>query len=160
MPVRRRDRPRSFARAVEGDLRPADPGPNGRFATWGTTITVRAALTELRRRRWKDVSLEEVTAGEALAPQTYVDGEANPESQAAQLGIVRAMQQILESQLSERQQTAILAELRGMPQEEIGRRLGITRNAVYKPGHDARKKLKHGLEASGFDAAEIRAAFS
>ncbi len=131
-----------------------------RFTTWATTITVRAAMTELRRRRWKDVSLEEVTAGEALTPQTYVDEEANPESQAAQLGIVRAMQEILESQLSERQQTAILAELRGMPQEEIGRSLGITRNAVYKLGHDARKKLKHGLEASGFDAAEIRAAFS
>ena len=47
-----------------------------------------------------------------------------------------------------------------MPQEEIGRRLGITRNAVYKLGHDARKKLKHGLEASGFNATEIRSAFS
>ena len=47
-----------------------------------------------------------------------------------------------------------------MPQEEIGRHLGITRNAVYKLGHDARKKLKHGLEASGFDAAEIRASVS
>ncbi len=131
-----------------------------RFTTWATAITVRGALTELRRRRWKDVSLEEVTAGEPLTLQTHADGEASPESQAAQLGIVRAMQEILESQLSERQQTAILAELRGMPQEEIGRRLGITRNAVYKLGHDARKKLKHGLEASGFDAAEIRAAFS
>ncbi len=32
-----------------------------RFTTWATTITVRAAMTELRRRRWKDVSLEEVT---------------------------------------------------------------------------------------------------
>ena len=70
------------------------------------------------------------------------------------------MQTILQSQLSERQRTAIAAELGGMPQEEIGRRLGINRNAVYKLGHDARKKLKHGLEASGFDAAEIRAAFS
>ncbi len=131
-----------------------------RFTTWATTITVRAALTELRRRRWRDVSLEEVTAGEALTPQTNADEGANPETHAARLGIVRAMQEILESQLSERQQTAILAELRGMPQEEIGRRLGITRNAVYKLGHDARKKLKHGLEASGFDAAEIRTAFS
>ncbi len=131
-----------------------------RFTTWATTITVRTAMTELRRRRWKDVSLEEVTEGDALTPRGYVDGEADPESQAAQVEIVRAMQGIFESQLSARQRTAIVAELRGMPQEEIGRRLGITRNAVYKLGHDARKKLKHGLEASGFDAAEIRAAFS
>ena len=131
-----------------------------RFTTWATTIAVRAALTELRRRRWRDISLEEVTAGDELTPQDHVAGDASPESQAAQSGIVRAMQAVLESQLSERQRTAIVAELRGMPQEEIGRRLGITRNAVYKLGHDARKKLKHGLEASGFDAGEIRAAFS
>ena len=70
------------------------------------------------------------------------------------------MREILANQLSERQRAAIIAEFNGMPQEEIGRRLGITRNAVYKLGHDARKKLKRGLEASGFDADEIRAAFS
>ena len=67
---------------------------------------------------------------------------------------------VIDEELSERQQTALVAELRGMPQEEIGRRLGINRNAVYKLGHDARKKLKRGLEASGFDAEQIRAAFS
>ena len=49
--------------------------------------------------------------------------------------------------------------MKGLPQEEIARGLGINRNAVYKLGHDARKKLKRGLEASGFDAAAIRAAF-
>lgn len=130
-----------------------------RFTTWVTSITVRVALTELRRRRWKDVSLDDLVAGGQLAPRDYLDEGASPESEAAQLRIVRAMQEVLETQLSERQRRAIVAELRGMPQEEIGRSLGITRNAVYKLGHDARKKLKLGLEASGFDADEIRAAF-
>jgi len=130
-----------------------------RFTTWVTTIAVRVALTELRRRRWKDVSLEEVMAGHEWNPRHHVDPEADPERQSAQAGILRAMQETL-AQLSERQRSAIVAELRGMPQEEIGRQLGITRNAVYKLGHDARKKLKLGLEAGGFDAAEIRAAFS
>jgi RNA polymerase sigma-70 factor (ECF subfamily) len=129
------------------------------FTTWVTTIAVRAALTELRRRRWRDVELETLTTGAGRAPGPLADAGADPEWKAAQLGIVRALHQILESQLSERQRSAIVAELRGMPQEEIGRRLGITRNAVYKLGHDARKKLKRGLEASGFDASEIRAAF-
>ena len=131
-----------------------------RFTTWATTIAVRTAMTELRRRRWRDVSIEELTAGDALTPVEQVDPQADPESQAAQLGIIRALKEVLENELSERQRTAIVAEMRGLPQEEIGRRLGINRNAVYKLGHDARKKLKHGLEASGFDAAEIRAAFS
>src|SRR3972149_4766663 len=31
------------------------------FATWAHKIAVRVALTELRRRRWKDVSLEGLT---------------------------------------------------------------------------------------------------
>ena len=130
------------------------------FTTWMTTIAVRAALTELRRQRWKDVSLEELTAGGELAPREYVDSAANPETETAQLGIVRALQEILETELTERQRTVVVAKLRDMPQEEIGRRLGINRNAVYKLAHDARKKLKRGLEAAGFGAAEIRAAFS
>ncbi len=131
-----------------------------RFTTWVTAIAVRVAMTELRRRRWKDVSLEDFAMDGDRIPASDVDTDADPECHAARSRIVRAMQGIIESQLSERQRTLILAEFSGMPQEEIGRRLGITRNAVYKLGHDARKKLKRGLEASGFDADEIRAAFS
>ena len=130
------------------------------FTTWMTTIAVRAALTELRRRHWKDLSLEELTADGELVPREYVDGAANPETESAQLGIVHALQEVLETELTERQRTAVVAKLRGMPQEEVGRRLGINRNAVYKLTHDARKKLKLGLESAGFGAAEIRAAFS
>jgi len=131
-----------------------------RFTTWVTAIAVRVAMTELRRRRWKDVSLEDLAADGEPILASDVDTDADTECQAARSRIIRAMQGIIESQLSERQRTLILAEFSGMPQEEIGRRLGITRNAVYKLGHDARKKLKRGLEASGFDADEIRAAFS
>ena len=130
------------------------------FTTWMTTIAVRAALTELRRRHWKDQSLEALTADGELVPREYVDGAANPETKTAQLGIVHALQEVLETELTERQRTAVVAKLRGMPQEEVGRRLGINRNAVYKLTHDARKKLKLGLESAGFGAAEIRAAFS
>jgi len=130
-----------------------------RFTTWVTTIAVRVALTELRRRRWKDVSLDELTAGAEVALPDPTDAESDPERKAAQLRILRVMHEILERELSERQRIAIVAELRGMPQQEVGRRLGSTRNAVYKLGHDARRKLKSGLEASGFDADEIRSTF-
>jgi RNA polymerase sigma-70 factor (ECF subfamily) len=130
-----------------------------RFTTWVTTIAVRLALTELRRHRWKDVSLEALTADEAIAPFQDAAQEARPERESARRAVLRALQQVFETQLSDRQRTAIVAELRGMPQEEIGRRLGISRNAVYKLGYDARRKLKRGLEQSGFDAAEIRSAF-
>ena len=39
-----------------------------------------------------------------------------------------------------------------MPQDEIARQLGSNRNAVYKLTHDARRKLRAGLESAGFDA--------
>lgn len=129
-----------------------------RFTTWATTIAVRTALTELRRRRWKDVSLEDLGAATWPDPDRVAEGE-NPERRAAQSQVLRALRRIVDEDLTERQRVAIVSELRGMPQEEIGRRLGISRNAVYKLGHDARRKLKHGLEASGFDASEIRTAF-
>jgi len=132
-----------------------------RFTTWATAITVRIAMTELRRLRWKDVSLDAITAGGDVELQDDGAAEgASPERRAARNRILRALYEILETRLSARQRTAMIAELRGMPQEEVGRRLGMTRNAVYKLGHDARKKLKRGLEEAGFDAAEIRAAFS
>jgi RNA polymerase sigma-70 factor (ECF subfamily) len=130
-----------------------------RFTTWVTTIAVRLTLTELRRHRWKDVSLETLTADGAIAPFQDAAQEPRPEHDFARREVLRALQQLFETQLSERQRTAIVAELRGMPQEEIGRRLGISRNAVYKLGYDARRRLKKGLEQSGFDAAEIRSVF-
>ena len=131
-----------------------------RFTTWVTTIAGRTALTELRRRRWKDVSLSDVAFADGFELGRPDGDDLDPESEAARQGILRALESILRERLSDRQRGAIVAELRGMPQAEIGRHLGISRNAVYKLTHDARKNLKAGLEASGFDAAEIRAAFS
>jgi len=131
-----------------------------RFTTWVTTIAVRVAMTELRRRRWKDASLDEVLVGAGVPASLEEVDATDPEREVEQRAIVRAIHDVVERELTARQRTAILAELAGMPQEEIGRRLGITRNAVYKLGHDARKKLKRRLEAAGFDAAAIRSAFS
>ena len=70
------------------------------------------------------------------------------------------MQRVIKDQLTDRQRTALLAELKGMPQDEIARHLGSNRNAVYKLTHDARKKLKHGLEAAGYTAEDIVAAIA
>ena len=46
-----------------------------------------------------------------------------------------------------------------MPQDEIARHLGSNRNAIYKLTHDARKRLKRGLELAGYGAEDIREAF-
>ena len=44
--------------------------------------------------------------------------------------------------------------------DEVVRHLGTNRNAIYKILHDARRKLKIGLQARGFDVAELLTLFS
>ena len=131
-----------------------------RFTTWTATLAARVALTELRRRRWRDVSLEEITASGEISPEEYGGSGDSPEQQVTRRRVAGAMHELIASALTERQRTAVVAELQGMAQEEIGQRLGIDRNAVYKLGHDARKKLKRGMEAAGYSADDIRAAYS
>jgi RNA polymerase sigma-70 factor (ECF subfamily) len=45
--------------------------------------------------------------------------------------------------------------LEDVPLDEVVRRWGSSRNAVYKLVHDARRKLRAHLAARGFDVEEI-----
>ena len=59
-------------------------------------------------------------------------------------------------ELTERQRTAVLGELEGVPSEELAIRLGISRNALYKLHHDARRKLRRAILAAGITEADVR----
>jgi RNA polymerase sigma-70 factor (ECF subfamily) len=126
-----------------------------RFVTWATTIAIRVAMGELRRHRWKDVSLDEVMSEADFVPERAIDTDSPPDVQAQRRAMLAAMQHALERELTDRQKTALLAEMKGMPQDEIARHLGSNRNAVYKLTHDARKKLRKGLEAVGYTAEDV-----
>jgi RNA polymerase sigma-70 factor (ECF subfamily) len=80
---------------------------------------------------------------------------ANPERQA----LLEAMHQVMATELTEKQRTVLLAEIKGMAQVEIARQMGSSLNATYKLSHDARHRLKRGLEQAGFTAQEFAAAF-
>ena len=58
--------------------------------------------------------------------------------------------------LSERQLTAITAELAGMPMQQLAEKLQTNPNALYKLLHDARKKLKQGLASIGITEQDVR----
>ena len=131
-----------------------------RFLTWAMSVAIRVAMSELRRRRWKDVSLDGVVASGDLTPGRAIADEAGPDAQSEREAILDAMHELIRNGLTEKQREALLAELRGMPQDEIARHLGSNRNAIYKLTHDARKRLKRGLEAAGFTAEDIGAAFA
>ena len=131
-----------------------------RFLTWAMSVAIRVAMSELRRRRWKDVSLDEVVADADLTPVRVVNVGPGPQAQSEREAILAAMHEVIRNGLTTKQREALLAELRGMPKDEIARQLGSNRNAVYKLTHDARKRLKRGLEAAGFTAEDIGAAFA
>lgn len=134
-----------------------------RFMTWAQKIGVRVAFSELRRRRWRDVSLESMTEtpdGGEFLPLELADPAANSEQQAMQRIIVQAMSRAISAELTDRQREALVAiALNGVPLETVAERMGTNRNALYKLLHDARQRLGKALLASGLSAEDIRAAF-
>ncbi len=131
-----------------------------RFLTWATSIAIRVAVNKRRRHRWQDVSFEEVIDDAGFTPDASIDRDLGPETQTARMAILSKMHGVIQSELTSKQRDALLAELKGMPQEEIARHLGSNRNAVYKLTHDARKRLKRGLEAAGYQAEDLQSAFA
>jgi len=130
-----------------------------RFTTWAQRIAVRVAYTELRRRRWRDVSLQEVIErheGSGREPDALTDRGLSPERETASKMMVEALQSFITEELTERQREAMVAVMfEGMPLEEAARRMETNRNALYKLLHDARKKLKKRLEAEGLSPQEV-----
>lgn len=125
------------------------------FTTWAMKVAIRVALTELRRKRWRDVSLDAATelGRMSLRPKSR---HPEPGAEAARSDTVAWITRLIGEALTEKQQTAMQATaFGGVPMEEVARRLGTNRNAVYKLLHDARKRLKRRLEEEGVTADEI-----
>jgi RNA polymerase sigma-70 factor (ECF subfamily) len=130
-----------------------------RFTTWAQKIAVRIALTELRRKRWKNVSLEDLAPADAASDSLSVlAGETpDPAGQTASQLLFERIQRAIDEELTERQRLALNAVMvHGMPLEEVARRMGTNRNALYKLLHDGRKRLKKSLEAQGISPEEFR----
>lgn len=127
---------------------------DSRFTTWAMKIGTRTAISELRRARYKDFSLDELTAdGEFQLKLEGGDNNsqiASPERATEQVNVLQIIQQALDEVLTERQKTALEAvTLRGIPMDIVAEQMGTNRNALYKLLHDARKKLRTHLENQG-----------
>jgi RNA polymerase sigma-70 factor (ECF subfamily) len=131
-----------------------------RFTTWAMAITVRLAMSALRRKRWQDVSLESMTAAVEGTPAWDRDDTTSPAQHAEQYAMIETLRRLIDEALTDKQWMALTAELGGMPLEEIARRMGSNVNAVYKLLHDARQRLKRGLETAGYTADDVRSAFA
>ena len=131
-----------------------------RFTTWAQKIAINVALTELKRRRWRDVSLQELSARHETADREPADTQLTPEQQTFQNMVLDELRRMVDEELTDRQREAVVAVLlEGMPVSEVARRMGTSQNALYKLLHDARRKLKRRMEAAGLPPQEVLAAF-
>lgn len=124
------------------------------FTTWATRIATRVAISDLRRARYKDFSLDEMTANGDMLSLTgnpvASSKSPSPERSAEQAEILSRIQAALDDVLTERQQQALIAvAVRGVPLEVVAEQMNTNRNALYKLLHDARRKLKTYLETQG-----------
>lgn len=123
------------------------------FTTWANRIATRIAISELRRARYRDFSLDNITAeGETLPAEASLISEPppSPERAAEQADTLGRVMELLSESLTDRQYKALEAvALRGVPMDVVAEQLDTNRNALYKLLHDARRKLKTALESNG-----------
>ena len=131
------------------------------FTTWAHKIAVRAALTELRRARWREVPLPEMEVNEDMdmSYRELPDHAPSPEDQVGRMEMMRRINRIIMEEMTEKQRKALNAVMEGFPMEEAAERMGMNRNAFYKLMHDARLRLKKRLEKEGLTPQQVLAIF-
>ncbi len=124
-----------------------------RFTTWTNKIAIRLAISTLRRARYKNFSLDDLTKdGDFLSAEANMvtDAPPNPERAAERDDVMDKIMDGFRASLTERQYQALVAvALEGVPMDVVAEQMDTNRNALYKLIHDARKKLKAHLETQG-----------
>ena len=119
-----------------------------RFTTWAYKFALLEAAVKLRRRAWQGRELPLEPESWTLVPSR----EPGPAETAEQSALLTAIQEGIETALTPRQRTVLVAlALNGVPIDVLAERLETTRGALYKTVHDARKKLRTHLTKAGFD---------
>jgi RNA polymerase sigma-70 factor (ECF subfamily) len=117
-----------------------------RFTTWAYKFALLEAAVKLRKRAWqgREVPLE---------PESwtlFASAGLGPEAELEQSELLQALQAGIAEALTPHQRRVLVAlALNGVPIDVLADRLGTTRGALYKTLHDARRKLRTHLQASG-----------
>jgi RNA polymerase sigma-70 factor (ECF subfamily) len=133
-----------------------------KFTTWAYRFVINVAAGELRRHRWRTLSLEALADEHEIRGSVFIADRAAPdlETRAARERVLSVIREVIEHDLTERQRIALVnIHFRAVPTRVVADRLGITPNAVYKLVHDARKKLKQGLVQRHYSEADVVAIF-
>ncbi len=129
------------------------------FTTWVYKIAIRIALNELRHRRWKEVSLDGLESSDdpsAIPSERFASDDPRPEAIAERKDAASLVERILAEELTPRQRAVLTAVgVKGVPMDEVAKRMGTNRNALYKMMHDARLRMRRRLKREGFEPEEL-----
>ena len=117
-----------------------------RFTTWAYKFAILQAATEVRRQAWR--------GREVVLPDDLTLPDPGPSAadyaEAAELAGV--LKHAIGTALTPHQRRVVLAlVVDEVPIDVLAERLGTNRNALYKTLHDARRRIRAALLASGVD---------
>ena len=117
-----------------------------RFTTWAYKFALLETAVKLRKRagQGREVPLE------PAAWSLFPGGGPRPHDAAQQSELLTAIPRAIEEGLTQHQRRVLVAlALDGVPIDVLAERLDITRGALYKTLHDARRKLRARLSEHG-----------
>ena len=130
-----------------------------KFTTWAMSIAVRLAISSMRRKHFRDVSMSSLLENSLrFEPAATPEPTNDTERQKAEL--LSKLRELIDTNLTDKQRDAMHSLLNGMPVEVFAEKTGSKRNAVYKLIHDARVKLRRGFEQAGYKAEDISSVFA
>lgn len=126
-----------------------------KFTTWASKIAANHTISELRRAKWRDYSLDALTeSGSSLQEILALpaDQNQNPDTESERRQVWDLIDQVIKNELTDRQRQALVAvRVENVPIAEVARMLETNPNNIYKLLHDARLKLKRHLEELGLE---------
>jgi RNA polymerase sigma factor (sigma-70 family) len=131
-----------------------------KFTTWAMTIANRIGISALRRKYHQDVSMEAFCDNDGSRIEIAIAEESDGSALEDREALIAKLQLLIDSELSAKQRMAMRAFLAGYSTDGIAERTQSNRNAVYKLIHDARVKLREGLERSGITADYVSTIFA
>jgi RNA polymerase sigma-70 factor (ECF subfamily) len=135
-----------------------------KFTTWATKIAANHTISELRRAKWRDLSLDAITeAGTSLQEILNLDPApgTNPDTASERQQVWDTLTDVIENELTERQrQVLISVQVENMPVAKVADLLETNANNIYKLLHDARAKLKRRLQDLDLESQYILKLFS
>lgn len=130
-----------------------------KFTTWAQKIAMRIAFSELRRKRWENLSLDQLLASDREHGTKRVemrDDAPDPGEITSAKTAMEVVTEIIDNDLTDLQRNALKALIiHGIPMEEVARSMDTNRNALYKLLHDARKRVAQEVEKRGIEVEEL-----